>query len=248
MDSYWDHFDRVLHAVSLEELQQLSSQYAHKIGFKNHGYAVKLLGTGNVDQPNYRFFHDFDSEWGARYRVLAQPAVERTDARILHARTGLPGNAWNVRGELGGLTRPNIARLGRKQAQLAGEFGMTAGLTLPSWSPGVSWAFMTLATDATHDLRELAPLVAPSTYFVICVQAAIDRLLNKADWRPRLSVRECEVLRWSAIGKTAWEISVILRISERTVNFHLQQAAAKLRVRGKCAACARAVAFGLISL
>ncbi len=248
MFKYWDHVDRIMRVRSFDELKAMTSAYTKATGFRNFGYAVRLCNSTNADTSDYRFFYDFDNEWGKRYHVLHRPDVERSDARILHARAGLPGNAWNTHGELGGYTRPHIARLGHKQAQMAGEFGMTAGLTLPGWSPGIHWAFLTLSTDATYDLRELAPHVSTSTYFMACLQAGMDRLLRPADRIPKLSPRECEVLRWSAIGKTAWEISMILRISECTVNFHLRQAAKKLRTKGKCATCARAVALGLILL
>jgi hypothetical protein len=43
-----------------------------------------------------------------------------------------------------------------------------------------------------------------------------------------LSERETEVLRWTAAGKTAAEIAVILDISGRTVEFHINSAARKL--------------------
>src|SRR3546814_16017237 len=46
-----------------------------------------------------------------------------------------------------------------------------------------------------------------------------------------LSPREFECLRWSAQGKSAWEIGCILGISRRTVSFHLDNAKAKLDVR-----------------
>lgn len=39
---------------------------------------------------------------------------------------------------------------------------------------------------------------------------------------------------------------MILRIAERTVNLHVADAVRKLGVRGRTAACARAVADGLI--
>ncbi|AZV94886.1 helix-turn-helix domain-containing protein [Kerstersia gyiorum] len=51
-----------------------------------------------------------------------------------------------------------------------------------------------------------------------------------------LSAREQECLVWAAHGKTSWETGVILGISERTVNFHLQNACRKLRVNGRRAA------------
>ncbi|EGM79774.1 DNA-binding protein with HTH domain protein [Rheinheimera sp. A13L] len=37
----------------------------------------------------------------------------------------------------------------------------------------------------------------------------------------RLTPREIECIHWAAHGKTSWEISRILSITERTVNFHL---------------------------
>src|SRR5688572_8572204 len=43
-----------------------------------------------------------------------------------------------------------------------------------------------------------------------------------------MSARELDCLKWTAAGKTAWEASVILGISERTVKFHLNAAREKL--------------------
>ncbi len=45
-----------------------------------------------------------------------------------------------------------------------------------------------------------------------------------------LSPREREVLMWLRRGKTSWAISVILRISERTVNYHVNNIMRKLGV------------------
>jgi len=45
-----------------------------------------------------------------------------------------------------------------------------------------------------------------------------------------LSPREREVLMWLSRGKTSWAISVILQISERTVNYHVNNILRKLGV------------------
>ena len=66
--------------------------------------------------------------------------------------------------------------------------------------------------------------------------------------RALLTAREREVLRWAADGKTSWEVSVILRISERTVKFHLIQASRKLNAVNRTSAVAKALARGLIKL
>jgi DNA-binding CsgD family transcriptional regulator len=48
-----------------------------------------------------------------------------------------------------------------------------------------------------------------------------------------LSPREREVLKWLRLGKTSWDISVILRISERTVNYHVNNILKKLDVTNR---------------
>jgi DNA-binding CsgD family transcriptional regulator len=58
-----------------------------------------------------------------------------------------------------------------------------------------------------------------------------------------LSARELDCLKWTAAGKTAWEASIILGISERTVRFHLDGAREKLN----CATTTQAVAKAIIN-
>jgi DNA-binding CsgD family transcriptional regulator len=63
-----------------------------------------------------------------------------------------------------------------------------------------------------------------------------------------LSVREREVLKWMKEGKTNWEISHILSISERTVKFHVQNILAKLQASTRGHAIALAMEQQLIGL
>jgi LuxR family transcriptional regulator len=62
-----------------------------------------------------------------------------------------------------------------------------------------------------------------------------------------LSSRECEVLRWAAEGKTAYESGVILGLTERTVNFHISRSIEKLNASNKTNAVAKAILMGLIA-
>jgi DNA-binding CsgD family transcriptional regulator len=61
-----------------------------------------------------------------------------------------------------------------------------------------------------------------------------------------LTSREKEVLRWTAEGKTSYEISQILDVSERTVNFHVNNAVAKLGTSNKTQAAVKATALGML--
>lgn len=61
-----------------------------------------------------------------------------------------------------------------------------------------------------------------------------------------LSSREIEVLRWTAEGKTSGEVSTLMSISERTVNFHTYNAMAKLNCANKTATTVKAAILGLL--
>ncbi|MBF0346636.1 MAG: LuxR family transcriptional regulator [Magnetococcales bacterium] len=70
-------------------------------------------------------------------------------------------------------------------------------------------------------------------------------------WRPpggvfELTQREKECLRWAADGKTSWETGLILKISERTVIFHITNAQRKLMASNKIQAVARAILYNMI--
>ncbi|HRL20601.1 helix-turn-helix transcriptional regulator [Alcaligenes sp. SDU_A2] len=62
-----------------------------------------------------------------------------------------------------------------------------------------------------------------------------------------LTTREQSCLNWASHGKTSWEISIILGVTERTINFHLQNAYAKLGVYSRQAAITLALQQRLIT-
>jgi LuxR family quorum sensing-dependent transcriptional regulator len=56
----------------------------------------------------------------------------------------------------------------------------------------------------------------------------VERLSGNVMTKPNFSARQREILMWTAAGKTAWEIGEILKISQRTVEWHLRTMAEKL--------------------
>lgn len=62
----------------------------------------------------------------------------------------------------------------------------------------------------------------------------------------RLSEREVETLTWAARGKTSAEIAVILNLTKRTVDFHVDNARTKLGVTTRIQAVVKAAAGRLI--
>ena len=62
-----------------------------------------------------------------------------------------------------------------------------------------------------------------------------------------LSEREVETLTWAARGKTSAEIAVILGLSKRTIDFHLNNARNKLGVATRVEAAVKAAIGQLIA-
>ena len=80
---------------------------------------------------------------------------------------------------------------------------------------------------------------------------AIVRIVDQGSARSNirsLSGRELEVLNWLRKGKSSWDISMILSISERTVNFHINNIKRKLDVVSRLQAVSVAVQQGLIDI
>ncbi len=78
-------------------------------------------------------------------------------------------------------------------------------------------------------------------------QAIKSVVLAERKTAARLTPRECEVLSWTAAGKTAWEASQIMKISRRTVEFHMGNILNKLDAVNSQQAIAIALSSGMIT-
>lgn len=61
-----------------------------------------------------------------------------------------------------------------------------------------------------------------------------------------LTPREIEILRWSAEGKTAADIAIILSMKKRTVHFHVANAVQKMGACNKTSAVVQAALSGML--
>lgn len=72
--------------------------------------------------------------------------------------------------------------------------------------------------------------------------------IEKEILKVNLTKRECEVLKWCAIGKSLNEIATILGISDSSVDYYLRSIFAKLEVNNKTFAVVKAIKYGLITI
>jgi LuxR family transcriptional regulator len=130
-------------------------------------------------------------------------------------------------------------------------YGFKTGIAVKLHLPGNK--HFLLGVDREEALPEpgaqLMQMVAGLQLLAVHALTTADRLLSpridKADL-PKFTRRELDVLSWTAQGKTAWEVSVILGMSEKTVNFHLGNVMRKLGVSSKHQAVLRCVSAGVL--
>lgn len=130
-------------------------------------------------------------------------------------------------------------------------FGMRRGFAVVTELPGTNrWFAFGIETDSCRDpsAEELSAQMAGFALVTAYAQVAAEAVLVP---RPdhalgALSARQREVLKWTAAGKTAWEVGRILAISEGTVRRHLQDSAQTLNAVNKAHAVAMALEFGWI--
>jgi DNA-binding NarL/FixJ family response regulator len=83
------------------------------------------------------------------------------------------------------------------------------------------------------------------TYIINARLAGVARAPRSPDL-PELNDRQIEVLHWVAQGKTSAEIARTLRLSKRTVDFHINNARIKLHAATRTEAALKASTGGLI--
>lgn len=123
------------------------------------------------------------------------------------------------------------------------NYGVSGGLVNTKSGVGTIFAFGSRHKSCRDYHKDILSILAPHLHQALArISELIESPLSKL-----LSKREKEILRWTKEGKTNWEISMILNISERTVKFHLQNLESKLNAVNKHHAIAIALENELIN-
>jgi len=130
-------------------------------------------------------------------------------------------------------------------------YGLQAGVTLPIHGPRQEAGMLCFVNDSkpTDDFWKHLDAVLPN--LVLLRDLVIDTSqrhvsAHAEEFIPKLTPRERECLRWTARGKSTWEISHILNCSEAVVNFHMKNIRAKFGVNSRRAAAVIATQLGVI--
>lgn len=229
-------------ATDETEIGVVLSRVVIKLGMNHFVYAscgVDLVGSARISVVN-----GYEPVWREKY--LEQGYIS-CDPTLAHCFKDTRPLFWDS------LDLSKVEIKGLEIMEEARSCGLRSGISVPIHGAG---DFGVLSLTCKHDdkasisnLKKIAPYIS---YLAPHVHEAARRIVINDGFdnnmAPSLTVREIECLRWAADGKTAWETSIILSISERTVVFHLRNATSKLGASTKSQAVARAHSFGMLQI
>lgn len=209
--------EKIDQAENIDETLSTLRTCLERYGF--HACLVTRLPLAHESRWQEHILANFwPKEWYEHYNAAGH---FRHDPCVAHCRNTADPFLWSE------INRKDLDISARLVMEQAKEFGLRQGICVPIHAPFAPPTVITVAGDIVD--------LVPATQRIVCFLAhqalqTISRLCSgSADTlRPILSVRERDVLRLLADGKTAWEASCILRLSEHTVRTHLRNAKQKL--------------------
>lgn len=225
----------ILNAESVSALFSTLSQITKHLGFDYCAYDMRLPWP--ITQPKEITLNNYPINWQQRY---AQQGYAKIDPTITHGKRSALPLVWSYSGSSAAASfwedaRVHGLRAGWAQSRYDAR-GISGLLNLSCADDGASREKL---REAAWKLSWLID-VAHEGFSQLMIRKYLPEVLNE------LTVREVEVLRWTADGKTSGEIGNIMGISDRTVNFHISNTLKKLNATNKTAAAAKAVMFGIL--
>jgi DNA-binding CsgD family transcriptional regulator len=205
-------------------------------------FAIAILGSQDKNRvafPVHKINISFPGEWISEYMAKNYLQV---DSVVQENFRSYDMQAWSV-------ARKNLFRK-REITSLGMDFGLRECCThgakpIAGGSHGSMFCFAGSSMKCTTRHMAVLDVLTPHLHMVL---SHIYSRISHPNKGSVLSTREKEVIDWLKQGKSSWEISAILKISERTVNFHVGNIIHKLGVVNRAQAVAVAARSGLIDI
>lgn len=219
-------------AESKQAASDLFRSFIENFGF-TRSIVMKIPEVGDAPADCVEL-NTFPAEWIEHYY---QSGYHRLDPVMRNLTRGAGAFSWSD--ALGAVAAGEPERRIYHEAR---EFKLSDGLVVPIVERGGSTGLVSLAGDDV-DLAEVPrnALNLASVYF----HNTLSRLHRAAqEEKMSLTDREFECLKWVAEGKSDWEIGQILSISQKTVNYHIENAKRKFGVGTRVQAVVAALRTG----
>jgi LuxR family transcriptional regulator, quorum-sensing system regulator SolR len=230
-----DHINSLLEIQSEQELFDQVARIAKAMGFEYCAYGVRMPIP--ISRPKFALFNNYSSEWQAFYQTREFIHVDPT---VKHGLKSTLPIVWS----------PEVFESSPELWEEARAHGLCFGWAQASRDAQGTVGMLTLARSveelSENDLITNKYKMAWLTQVTHVGMAGLLTPKLVPESMVLMTAREREVLRWTAEGKTAYEIGQILCVSERTVNFHINNVVSKLGASNKIQAAVKAACLGLL--
>jgi LuxR family transcriptional regulator, quorum-sensing system regulator BjaR1 len=226
-------------ATSLTQLHSILRGAVTSFGIDY--FEVDEVRQSQEARPVDALFGDNHRAWSAHY---LERQHYRHDSIVNHVRAHISPVLWR---DL--LVPGRISESEKRVFDEAGDFGLNDGFCIPICKADGRVQTVACTSKQPLDLclQDQSTIRLLALYYV----SLGERLWQSSSRREAtnsLTPMQRECLAWVRAGKTNWEISAILGISERTVKFHLKAACVRLGVYNRTQAVVEASVRGEIEL
>jgi LuxR family transcriptional regulator len=216
------------------ELKTLLQQFTEALGFDY--FAFLIQHPVPFSRPRIHLHSTYPAYWVKHYEANNYYAVDPVLERCQRPGRGM---VW---------AREQFTEAGNLWDE-AREHGLQSGFSCSAMAPNRVIGILSISSQQPLSIDERRIELEVKLHFL--AELSLDTLERFSDdamvvLKKEFSQRELEILKWTAEGKTAVEISLILSISEHTVNFHQKNMQKRFNVSNKTQIACYAAAIGLI--
>lgn len=239
--NYFDMIDAVSRAESVDCLHAICADVCQRYEFDRFIYGARI--PTSFVKPSFIFISGYPKAWRDHYMANNYMVIDPT---VKYCAQNITPLSWD--GD--SMQKKENAEIRRFMSE-AQDFGIKSGVSFPVHTAQGDSAMLTFASEQgqSESPPRIQRVLPMGQLFAAYLHEAVRRIFDNdvlALSKVELTQREKQCLLWATEGKTTWETSQILRISERTVTFHLQNVQGKLGVGSRQQAVARAVSLGII--
>jgi LuxR family transcriptional regulator, activator of conjugal transfer of Ti plasmids len=222
--------------INTDEVFAYLQKYTERLGFESYAYEILYAPNKSI---NPIFATSYPKDWIEHY---IENRYCRDDLISRFSMQQVTPFLWD---DL--FNKQPLTERQTKMLQESIVAGIKIGASVPIHGPGPIKGYLVVANSTDimgfnnlfEDKRHELQIIASYAH-----EKIVEHLQNGSNLLgTKLTPREIEILTWTAIGKTSWEISEILNIAHSTVRKHIDNICHKLGVGNKT----HAVAVGLIN-
>jgi LuxR family transcriptional regulator len=236
MESWQEGLIHELMTVQCEEiLFKILADIAQNLGFNYCAYGLRTPIP--ISRPEFVVISNYPNNWQKRYRENKYLDIDPTVSHGIHS---IKPIIWD----------DNVFASVPDFWEEAQSFGLQFGWAQSCRDVHGIAGMLTMARSGepllVDELRDKGLIMSWLAQFAHVGMSRIisNKLLPETDIS--FTKREIRVLQWTADGKTSSDISKILGITERTVNYHINNVIKKLGTTNKVAATVRAAVLGIL--